>query len=402
MPVEFLGMTAVSDASETSERTTAPFDTDYLVRLARAHEDNGWTRVLFAYGSGGAEPASLAAYVAARLPGIELLLAHRPNVSYPTYAAKTFATLDQLSGGRLSVHFITGGNDHEQGREGDTLPKDVRYARTREYIQIVKRAWAGTEPFDHDGDFYQFKDFVLDAKPFGGRTPTISFGGSSDAAYRVGAAEADIYAVWGEPLDRTREQIERVHAEAEAAGRAEPPRIHAAFRPIIAPTTELAWEKAHGILDRIEARKGALGGSLSRRHPIDAPENAGSQRLLEIADAGERYDTALWTATAKATGGAGNSNALVGTPEEVAEALLAYYDLGVRIISARGYDLLDDAIDFGRYVIPIVREEVAKRDREATPDGADSDGRAARARTAVAALGDTRSVLTAARRVSEP
>lgn len=368
MPVEFLGIAATNDASETSERTTRPVDPDYLVRLARAHQDNGWTRVLFAYGSSGPEPSALAAHVAAHVPHIELLLAHRPNVSYPTYAAKTFATLDQLSGGRLSVHFISGGNDHEQGREGDTLTKDQRYARTREYIQIVKQAWTSTEPFDHHGEFYDFDDFVLDAKPAEGHVPTVSFGGSSDAAYPVGAAEADIYAVWGEPLDRTAEQIARVHAEAKAAGRATPPRIHAAFRPIIAPTEELAWEKAHGILDRIEARKAASGGVLSRRHPIDRPENAGSQRLLEIAAQGERFDTALWTATAKATGGAGNSNALVGTPEQVAQALLAYYDLGVRVISARGYDLLDDAIDFGRYVIPLVKEGVAERDRSAGGD----------------------------------
>jgi len=365
MPVEFLGIATTSDASETNERTTAAVDHDYLVRIARAHRDNGWTRVLFAYGSSGPEPAVLAAHVAAHVPDLELLLAHRPNVSYPTYAAKTFATLDQLSGGRLSVHFISGGNDHEQGREGDTLTKDQRYARTREYIQIVKRAWTSTEPFGHHGEFYDFDDFVLDAKPHPGHVPTISFGGSSDAAYPVGAAEADIYAVWGEPLDRTAEQIARVHAEAKAAGRATPPRIHAAFRPIIAPTEELAWEKAHDILGRIEARKAAQGGILSRRHPIDKPENAGSQRLLEIAAQGERFDTALWTATAKATGGAGNSNALVGTPEQVAEALLAYYDLGVRVISARGYDLLDDAIDFGRYVIPLVKEGVAQRDRAA-------------------------------------
>lgn len=365
MPVEFLGIATTSDASETNERTTAPVDHDYLVRIARAHRDNGWTRVLFAYGSSGPEPAVLAAHVAAHVPELELLLAHRPNVSYPTYAAKTLATLDQLSGGRLSVHFISGGNDHEQGREGDTLTKDQRYDRTREYIQIVKRAWTSAEPFDHHGEFYDFDDFVLDAKPHPGHVPTISFGGSSDAAYPVGAAEADIYAVWGEPLDRTAEQIARVHAEATAAGRATPPRIHAAFRPIIAPTEELAWEKAHDILGRIEARKAAQGGILSRRHPIDKPENAGSQRLLEIAAQGERFDTALWTATAKATGGAGNSNALVGTPEQVAEALLAYYDLGVRVISARGYDLLDDAIDFGRYVIPLVKEGVAQRDRAA-------------------------------------
>ena len=362
MPVDFLGIATTSNGSETQVPTTAPFDLRYLERIVRAHEDNGWTRVLFAYGSSGPEPSVLAAHAAARLDSIELLLAHRPNVSYPTFAAKSFATLDQLSGGRLSVHFITGGNDHEQQREGDTLTKDQRYARTQEYIQIVKKAWTSAEPFDHDGEFYQFRDFVLDAKAVDGRSPTISFGGSSDAAYRVGAAEADIYAVWGEPLDRTAEQIARIRREAAAAGRTTPPRIHAAFRPIIAPTEELAWEKAHRILGAIEARKAAAGGVLSRRHPIDKPENAGSQRLLEIAAQGDRFDSVLWTATAKATGGAGNSNALVGTPEQVAEALLAYYDLGVSVISARGYDLLDDAIDFGRYVIPLVREGVAARD----------------------------------------
>jgi alkanesulfonate monooxygenase len=106
-------------------------------------------------------------------------------------------------------------------------------------------------------------------------------------------------------------------------------------------------------------------GALSRRHPVKNPENTGSQRLLAIADEGERFDRALWTRTAAVTGGAGNSNALVGTPETVARAILDYVDLGVDIISMRGYDLLQDAIDVGQQVIPIVREEVAKRDAAA-------------------------------------
>jgi len=380
MPVEFLGIATTSDASETTARTTGSFDKDYLLRIVRAHEDNGWTRVLFAYGSSGPEPSVLASYVASRLDTVELLLAHRPNVSYPTFAAKSFATLDQLSEGRLSVHFITGGNDHEQQREGDTLTKDERYARTQEYIQVVKKAWTSAEPFDHEGTYYQLADFVSEIKPYEGRVPTISFGGSSEAAFRVGAAEADIYAVWGEPLASTSEQIETVHAAAAAVGRATPPRIHAAFRPIVAPTEALAWEKAEQVLGQIEARKAAAGGSISRRHPLTKPENAGSQRLLEIAARGDRHDSVLWTAPAKATGGAGNSNALVGTPEQVAEALLAYYDLGVRVISARGYDLLNDAADFGRYVIPLVREGVAQRDAalaQESSDAADVERRAA-------------------------
>ncbi|MFJ8432398.1 LLM class flavin-dependent oxidoreductase [Kitasatospora sp. NPDC094019] len=362
MPVEFLGIAATADGTETTASTTAAFDRDYTLKLARAHEEHGWDRVLFAYGSGSPDPAPAAAFIASRLDHLQILLAHRPNVSYPTFAAKTFATLDRISDGRLTVHFITGGNDHEQQREGDFLTKDQRYDRTREYIRIVKKAWTSREPFDHEGEHYRFHDFVSDVLPVQAPRPGVSFGGSSAAAYAAGGAEADIYCLWGEPLARTAEQIERVREAARAAGRADVPRIQVAFRPILAPTEELAWEKAHRTVAAIRARR--EGGDLIRRgRPAGtAPENAGSQRLLEIAEAGERYDRALWTPTAAATGGAGNSNALVGTPETVAQALLDYYDLGVDILSARGYHLVDDAIDFGRYVIPIVREEVAKRD----------------------------------------
>jgi alkanesulfonate monooxygenase len=310
----------------------------------------------------------VAAFVAGRLDKLQILLAHRPNVSYPTYAAKTFATLDQISDGRLTVHFITGGTDHEQQREGDFLAKDDRYSRTREYIQIVKRAWTSRTPFDHDGQHYQFADFVSDVFPAQQPRPRVSFGGSSPAAYAAGGAEADIYALWGEPLAETAGQIQSVHAAARAAGRTDLPRIQVAFRPIIAPTEELAWEKAYRTVERINAR--TANGPLTRRHSLTNPENAGSQRLLAVAERGERHDRALWTPTAAATGGAGNSTALVGTPETVAQALLDYYDLGVTILSARGYDMVNDTIDFGRHVIPIVREEVAKRDRERARESA--------------------------------
>ncbi|MFE6164828.1 LLM class flavin-dependent oxidoreductase [Streptomyces sp. NPDC056486] len=361
MPVEFLGIAATNEGSEVTARSGASFDKDYTLRLARAHEDHGWDRVLFAYGSGSPDPSPAAAYIAARTDRLQILVAHRPNVSYPTFAAKTFATLDHISDGRLAVHFITGGNDHEQQREGDFHTKDERYARTREAIQIIKKAWTSHEPFDHEGEHYRFNDFVSDTFPVQQPHPRVSFGGSSPAAYAAGGAEADIYCLWGEPLAQTAEQIESVKAAAKAAARTDVPKIQVAFRPIIAPTEELAWEKAHATLARIKARK-AGGAPLSRRHPLKNPENSGSQRLLAAAASGERHDRALWTPTATETGGAGNSTALVGTPETVAQALLDYYDLGVEILSARGYDLLDDAIDFGRHVIPIVREEVAKRD----------------------------------------
>jgi len=365
MPVEFLGIAATNDRSEITVRSGASFDKDYTLRLARAHEENGWDRVLFAYGSGSPDPNIGAAYIASKTDMLQLLLAHRPNVSYPTFAAKTFATIDQVSGGRVTVHFITGGTDHEQQREGDYLTHDERYARTRECMAIVKQAWTSREPFDHDGPHYRFADFVSDVFPVQQPRPRLSFGGSSAAAYQAGGAEADIYCLWGEPLASTAEQIESVRAAARAAGRPDTPKIQVAFRPIIAATDKKAWEKAHETVGRIEARVQAGGGALSRRRPISNPENTGSQRLIAIAADGERFDRALWTRTAAVTGGAGNSNALVGTPETVARAILDYIDLGVDIISMRGYDLLADAIDVGQQVIPIVREEVAKRDAAA-------------------------------------
>ncbi len=367
MPVEFLGIAATNDGSEVTPRSGASFDKAYTLKLARAHEEYGWDRVLFAYGSGSPDPSPAAAYVAARTETLQILVAHRPNVSYPTFAAKTFATLDRISDGRLAVHFITGGNDHEQGREGDTLTKDERYDRTREYIRLVKKIWTTHEPFDHEGTHYRFHDFVSDTFPVQQPHPQVSFGGSSAAAYAAGGAEADIYCLWGEPLAQTAEQIASVRAAAQAAGRSDVPRIQVAFRPIIAPTEELAWEKAHRTLERIRARK--AGGPLSRRHPLTNPQNAGSQRLLAVAAGASGTTGRCGPRPPRRPVARATPRPWSARRRPSPQALLDYYDLGVDILSARGYDLLDDAIDFGRYVIPIVREEVAKRDAERAATG---------------------------------
>jgi alkanesulfonate monooxygenase len=365
MPIEFLGMGATNDGSETNRRSNGSFDPEFTVRLARAHEDNGWDRVLTAYGAGSPDSAMAAAHIAASTTTLEVLVAHRPNVSIPTLAAKTFATLDHISGGRMKVHFITGGNDHEQQREGDYLGHDERYSRTQEYIEILKKVWTTREPFDHEGEHYRFADFVSDIRPVQDPYPAISFGGSSDAAYKVGAAVgADIYCLWGEPLADTKEQIDRVRAEYEAVGRPMP-KIQVAFRPILGPTEEQAWERANAIVEQIESRRAPKNPWIRKSSTkTRGPENTGSKRLLDIARRGERFDKALFTSTARATGAMGNSNALVGTPETIAEAMMDYVHLGVDILSARGYDTLQDTIDFGQQVIPLIRAEVERLDRE--------------------------------------
>jgi alkanesulfonate monooxygenase len=366
MPVEFIGMIGTRDVSEIRPPAGPTVDPDYTLRFARAHEEAGFDRVLIGYGSSSPDGTQVAAYVAANTERLGLLVAHRPGFVAPTLAARTFATLDRFSGGRVAVHIITGGHDAEQRRDGDYLGKDDRYARTDEYLDIVKRAWTSTEPFDHEGRFYRLQDFAAEVKPVTEPRIPLYFGGSSEAAYRVGGKQADVFALWGEPLAETAEQIASVRAAAEAAGRTEPPRISVSFRPILGRTEDEAWERAHRILDTINSR-GAAGSFVGGRRilpvgPDAEPQNTGSQRLLAAAAKGELHDRALWTPTAKATGAAGNSTALVGTPETVAQALLDYVDIGVTTLLIRGYDPLEDTIDYGRDLLPLVRAEVARRD----------------------------------------
>jgi alkanesulfonate monooxygenase len=202
------------------------------------------------------------------------------------------ATLDQLSQGRAVVHFIAGGSDVEQAREGDFATKEERYERLEEYIRILRRAWESPEPFDWEGKYYQFKQFRNLVRPHNGTTIPVSVGGSSDDAYRIGGSLGDIFGLWGEPLKETKEQIDRIYAEAEKAGRTDRPRIWVTFRPIVAETEELAWAKAHRTLDALSSNR-AAGQS---RVPTNAPppQNVGSQRLLDIASRGEVQDRALW------------------------------------------------------------------------------------------------------------
>ncbi|GAA0798895.1 LLM class flavin-dependent oxidoreductase [Spirilliplanes yamanashiensis] len=362
MPVDFIGLISTQDASESRPATGPLVDRAYTARIARAHEDAGFDQVLIGYSSAYPDPAHVAAYAAARTERLTYLVAHRPGVVAPTVAARTFATLDRFSGGRVTLNIITGGHDAEQRRDGDYLSKDDRYARSGEYLSILRRAWESDTPFSHSGRFYAFEDFVSQVRPAAGRIP-VYFSGSSPAAYATGVRHADVHMFWGEPLAAIAEQIAAVRAAADAAG-VPAPRFSVSFRPILGATEELAWRRAHDILARIDT---SHTGRFLRNRDRDNPANAGSQRLLAFAADADRHDRALWTATAKASGAAGNSTALVGTPDTVAQALLDYHDLGVTTFLIRGYDPLDDAVDYGRELVPAVRAAVADRDRTAVP-----------------------------------
>lgn len=362
MPTEFISLAFPNPSTELKPLPNIPVvDPDYLVRYARALDDYDFNYTLQPYDSGGFDPWTSGATIAAATKKLKVIIALRPNTMYPTVAAKALATLDQLSKGRAVVHFIAGGSDVEQAREGDFLDKSQRYERLEEYIKILRRSWESAEPFDWNGKHYQFKQHSNRVRPVNGTIP-ISVGGSSDEAYRVGGSLADIFGLWGEPLKETKEQIDRIYAAADKAGRpaSDRPRIWVTFRPIVAETDDLAWDKAHRTLDALKGNRADGRGIVSAN--AAAPQNVGSQRLLDIAKRGEVQDRALWYPTVTATNARGASTALVGSYQTVADSILDYVDLGCELISIRGYDNLNDAIDYGRYVLPRVREELAKRE----------------------------------------
>jgi alkanesulfonate monooxygenase len=354
--VEFIGMIAPQQYSETIPPTGPVVDPAFTLAFAKAHEDAGFDRVLIGYFSTAPDGFIVASWVLQATERLGILLAHRPGFVAPTVAARKLATLDQFSGGRLALHVITGGSDEDQARDGDFLDKAARYRRTDEYLDVLRRTWTATEPFDVDGEFYTTRHSFSQVRCVRQPHLPIYFGGSSPEAVAVSARHADVYALWGEPLTEAAAHIETVKAAAAEHGRH--PGISLSTRPILAATDAEAWDRAYRILDEVR-RLSRSGGA--------APQNAGSQRLLAAAAKGDVLDRCLFTPLAAATGARGNSTALVGSVETVAEALLDYYDVGVTTFLIRGYDPFDDAVGY-RELITRVRAAVAgDRQRRQTP-----------------------------------
>jgi len=357
MPVEMIGWIAPRVSSELIPPSGPPFDAGVLAETARIHERAAFDRVLIGYFSDAPDGFLVGAHAASVTERLGFLLAHRPGFVAPPLAARKLATLDQLSGGRLAVHIISGGSHADQAKDGDWADHEARYRRSAEYIALLRRTWTESAPFDHTGEFYRTRGTWSEIRCRQEPHIPIYGGGGSDAAIRALAPHVDIYMLWGEPLRETAAFMDRVRQEAALSGRN--PSFSLSTRPILAATEGEAWDRARAILDRVLANRGGA--------PAPRRQNVGSQRLLQAAAEAEVHDTCLWTSLAVATGAQGNSTALVGTPEAVAKALLEYYKLGATSLLIRGYDPRPDAVQYGEELIPRLRELVAAHDAARRP-----------------------------------
>jgi alkanesulfonate monooxygenase len=335
----------------------------YLSSLVETAAEMGFSSLLTAtnyHAEHDAWTASVATLAQTR--GAGLLIAVRPGMFHPAIFAKMAATAASLFPGRVRINIVTGSNPAENAMYGDTESHDTRYARTHEFVHLVRRLW--TEPVvDHEGIFYRTTGAVLAPKP----SPTIPiyFGGHSAPAQRIAAELADVYLVWGDTLPSIATRIATMRDAEAAAGRSV--RIGLRVHVVVRETEAEAWAAADRLISRIDP---AVRAAFTAASGSADSEGQARQRALASGSSLVVEDN-LWAGVGLARTGVGV--AIVGNPEQVEAKLRAYQALGISTFILSGYPHLEECRRFGELVMPQLRAHRSS-------DGASS----ARARAGVA------------------
>lgn len=320
----------------------------YVRDVARAAEASGFESVLVMTGHRTLDPWLTAALAAQDTQTLRFIVAFRAGYALPTLIAQQIETFQYLFGGRLDVNVVTGSDPDEQLAYGDELPKETRYRRAGEFLEILEAEFAG-EPYDFAGEHYRVTG--------GGRPrplspkPTVFFGGLSEEAAHVAAAHADVQLMYGETPPMAAEHVERVSKLAAARGR----RVEFGIRiqVISRDRAEDAWAETDRILARLTPEQ------VARRQRELAERQSVGQRRVQSLNPGVidpdrlRPYPNIWSGLGL-IGGGGGSTALVGSHAEVAERIQEYVEAGVRHFIVSGAPLLEEAYRFGEGVLPLL------------------------------------------------
>ena len=361
---EILGMISSQRESETDPVTGPAVDPGWVREFARAHEAAGFDRVLIGYSSAAPDGFAIASAVLQATERLGVLIAHRPGFVSPTVLARKLATLDQLSGGgRVAIHHISGGSDTDQARDGDFSTKPERYGRTAEFMDVLRRTLGADEPFDYSGQHYRVEGAHSSVGPVKPNGIPLWFGGLSDDAVRVGGEHADVYALFGESKAQVADRTAAIRKVASATGN-DRLTFSLSTRPVVAATEDAAWAKAATYLETARANKeaGLENNSLRLKHSaVKETAAVSADRLQRLAHERDVHDERLWFGITKLMGPQGNSSGHVGTGQQVADALLEYWDLGVENFLIRGFDQLGDVNDWGELLLPRLRAGIEER-----------------------------------------
>jgi len=352
MACEILGILHWNEYSDLRPKSFEEVEPEFIAHCAQVHEDAGFDRVLIANSAHRPDSLPIATWAAAATKKLAFMIAHRPGFIAPTMAARMFAILDRMSGGRCGVHIITGADDVEIQADGDFLTKDVRYRRSHEYVDVMRRVWSSAEPFNHEGDFYRARGAFAHVRPLSGSIP-IFWGGSSPMAVDHGAQVADVYALPAVGVEQVKQMVTDVRTAAARHGRTLDYLI--STRVLVADTEAQAWERAHAMQRRLMEEVVDNGRFATR------PGETRSQAIERgLADANrDSLDGRMWSGVTRVPTGRPSINCLIGSTDQIFEAFMAYAAQGVSRFILSGYEPIEDTRHIGQSLIPRLRKALA-------------------------------------------
>ncbi|MGF6091874.1 FMNH2-dependent alkanesulfonate monooxygenase [Pseudomonas sp. 18173] len=329
-----------------------PVTLNYLKQIAQAADGLGYYGVLIPTGRSCEDSWVIASALAPLTERLRYLVAIRPGIISPTVSARMAATLDRLSGGRLLINVVTGGDPDENRGDGIHQSHAERYEVTDEFLQIWRRVLQG-ESVDFHGKHFQVENAKALYPPVQRPYPALYFGGSSDAAHDLAAEQLDVYLTWGEPPAAVAEKIADVRTRAARHGRTV--KFGIRLHVIVRESAAEAWQAADRLIEHIcDETISAAQKSFARF------DSVGQRRMAALHD-GRRDNLEiapnLWAGVGLVRGGAGT--ALVGDPHQVAARIREYADLGIESFIFSGYPHLEEAYRFAELVFPLLPEPYA-------------------------------------------
>ena len=321
-------------------------DFRYFKQIAQAADTLGYEGVLLPTGQNCEESWITATGLATVTDRLKYLVALRPGVTLPTFAARQAAALDRLSNGRLLLNVVVGGNPVELAGDGVFLAHGERYEQAAEFLTIFRRLLAG-DTVDFNGKHYRVEGGRLDQRTVQQPHPPIFLGGSSDAGQDLAAEQVDTYLTWGEPVAQVAEKVAAARRKAEARGRSLRFGIRLHF--IVRETEDAAWAEAERLISKVSGEQIAA----AQARFTQQMDSVGQRRMSEL-HGGDRNKLLvgpnLWAGVGLVRNGAGT--ALVGTPEQVAERLREYQHAGIDLVIGSGYPHLEESYRVAELLFP--------------------------------------------------
>ena len=321
---------------------------DYVRRLAQRSEQIGFDLTLIAELNlndiKGPEAPSLdawstAAALAAVTERLELMVAVRPTFHPPALLAKQAANIDHISDGRLTLNVVSSwwaGEAKQYGVEFDQ--HDARYARMAEWLAVVSGMWSQPR-FSFAGKFYRVEDAMLEPKPVSRPRPTIYAGGESETAKQLIARDCDAYLMHGDPPERVAAKVADMRAR-RARLRLPPLAFGVAAYVVCARTEAAAQAEVARITD---VRQSAAGYATYQ----DWLANTQLEQQVSLED----YSVS----------NRGLRAGLVGSPEQIAERVVAFERAGVDLLLMQCSPQYEEMERFAAEVMPLVRDITAGR-----------------------------------------